>query len=96
MSDYDYLREGREAFASRFEELLGGHEGEFAVFCGEGLVGVYSTLGEAFEDGSRKAGTSRLFIPLIRRDYWVSGSERPLELGRPSVRNPDGSESAMY
>ena len=58
----------RETLARLQPRLAERHEGEFAVLCGDRLVGVFPTSREAYRAGLSAAGPERPFyLEQIRR-----------------------------
>ena len=53
------------------EELLGHHDGKFALIIGSELIGIFDSQAQAYETGVRSRGNVPMLIKKIARDEGV-------------------------
>jgi hypothetical protein len=86
--------EDQRAFEALMPDLMGGHEGHFAVLCGQRLLGIFETVDEALLASSREFDAGRLpegtpvFISEIAEQVSLRVTARPYPPSEARERAP--------
>jgi hypothetical protein len=78
------LEEEIDAFMKKLPELLKDHKGEYTLFKGHEMIGIYDKQSAAYKEGFKKFGDVPMLIVQVSEEYVKYGRN-----GKPQIfKNP--------